>query len=391
MLERLPLPVRGGADLRSLQLVRSAEPLGEVSLFALSPAPAPPVSQKSWFAAPGEVASEAQLGRSMLRSMTDPGGHPNDYLWTATTRQALLDLARSWRPDVAVVRFGAHRALEALEGTVPKVVYDAHNVEGPLYRRIIAGALEQQGSAGALLELTARRTDAAEAAMTSQVDQIWACSPSDAQEMRSQYPNCAPVVVVPNTVAVPPELPPRAQGAGGDLRLVFPASFGYHPNVQAAHFLSTAVLPVLREVAPSARLVLVGHGPPAVLRQLAQAGEGVEVTGAVPDINPYWDQATAVPVALREGGGTRLKVLESFAAGVPVIGTAKGLEGLDVADGEHFLLAEDAALMAAAALRLWREPELRLQLCRSAYRLVSERYGPRAGVEATEKALAALW
>lgn len=390
VLEKLPLPIRGGADLRSVELVHSMAAVGLGAMFALSPAPAPPGTEPGWFVAPGEAPAQAQLGRAMLRSLTKSQGHPSDYLWTPTARYALLDLVRSWRPDVAVLRFGALPALEVLKESVPKVIYDAHNVEAPLYRRIVAVATEHGGSARALLELTAKRTDAAEATMASGVDQIWVCSESDAAEMRSEYPGCAPVVIVPNTVAVPPGLPPRAAEAQGDLRLVFPASFGYHPNVQAAGWLSSCVLPALREVVPSARLVLVGSAPPASLRLLAQGGEGVEVTGAVPDLNPYWDQATAVPVPLREGGGTRLKVLEAFAAGVPVISTAKGVEGLEVSDGEHFLLAEDAPQMTAAALRLWREPELRLQLCSAAYQLVSERYGPAAAAAAIQGALAAL-
>jgi glycosyltransferase involved in cell wall biosynthesis len=326
----------------------------------------------------------------MLRSLTGRDGQPGDYLWTATARQALVDLVRSWQPDVAIVRLGAGRALEVLKGAVPKLVYDAHNVEGPLYRRIMAANVPEGAAAPALLLRTAERTEVAEGALASAVDQIWVCSDQDAREMRAQYPGCAPVVVVPNTVAVPPELPARAATAKQHLRLVYPASFGYHPNVQAARWLSTQVLPRLRQAVPDAGLVLVGSGTPAALNLLAEGGEGIEVVGPVPDLGPYWDQATAVPVALRDGGGTRLKVLEAFAAGVPVIGTAKGLEGLAVVAGEHFLLAEDAPQFVAATLRIWHEPELRAYLSANAYQLACERYGPATAVAATERALAAL-
>ena len=123
VLERLPLPVRGGADLRSLQLVRSIGPLGQAAVFALSPTPAPPPSEPVWSTAPGGTRDEAELGRSMLLSLTRGDGHPSDYLWSPEARQALDELVSAFQPDVAIVRLGARRALEVLEGVVPRVVY----------------------------------------------------------------------------------------------------------------------------------------------------------------------------------------------------------------------------------------------------------------------------
>jgi glycosyltransferase involved in cell wall biosynthesis len=80
--------------------------------------------------------------------------------------------------------------------------------------------------------------------------------------------------------------------------------------------------------------------------------EGITVTGTVDAVGPYYQNALVSVVPLRVGSGTRLKVLEAMAAGVPVISTPLGAEGLDVIDGQHLLLAEGPAAFAAAVLKL---------------------------------------
>jgi len=85
-------------------------------------------------------------------------------------------------------------------------------------------------------------------------------------------------------------------------------------------------------------------------------------------------EAAACVVPIRQGGGTRLKILEAMALGTPVVSTTKGAEGLSVTDGEHLLLADDPASFAACTLRLFRDDGLRSRLARNARRLVEERY-----------------
>ena len=84
---------------------------------------------------------------------------------------------------------------------------------------------------------------------------------------------------------------------------------------------------------------------------------GVEVHGNVPDVRPYLQEASVLAVPLEAGGGTRLKILEAFAAGLPVISTAVGCEGLEVSDGVH-LLVTDRAAMAERIIPLLDTPAL---------------------------------
>ena len=111
------------------------------------------------------------------------------------------------------------------------------------------------------------------------------------------------------------------------------------PNISAAIFLAREIMPKLLEHIPDARLRIVGRSPVPEVKALIGL-PGVEVAGDVPDTKPHLLEARVLAVPLDSGGGTRLKILEAFAAGVPVVSTAVGCEGLEVMHGEHLLIAE---------------------------------------------------
>lgn len=134
-------------------------------------------------------------------------------------------------------------------------------------------------------------------------------------------------------------------------RVVFVGSMDYHANVDAAVHFTREVWPHLRERVPGLTFAIVGRDPAPRVRLLAEI-PGVEVTGTVDDVRPFYSEAVAAVIPLRVGGGSRLKILEAMAAGVPVISTRLGAEGLDVRDGEDIILAETADDFCRATLRL---------------------------------------
>jgi glycosyltransferase involved in cell wall biosynthesis len=136
----------------------------------------------------------------------------------------------------------------------------------------------------------------------------------------------------------------------------------------------------VRAEVPGARLLLCGGGVPA--RVAALHGDGVEVTGHVADLAAALAAATVVALPLRGGGGLRGKLLEAWAAARPVVATAVAVEGFAAADGEHFLLANDAAAFAAALVRCLREPGLAQALGAAGHALVRDRYSAAAGDQA---------
>ncbi|MCI0575025.1 MAG: glycosyltransferase [Chloroflexi bacterium] len=152
--------------------------------------------------------------------------------------------------------------------------------------------------------------------------------------------------------------------------LIFTGSLSYFANHDSMSWFLEEVYPRIQAQAPTVRLVITGdpgHAP------LPPAGN-VTLTGFVDDVRPLIASATASLAPIRLGGGTRLKILEAMALGTPVVTTSKGAEGLEVAHGEHLLIADTPEEFASAVLRLLQDPELCRQLANNACRLISRKY-----------------
>jgi glycosyltransferase involved in cell wall biosynthesis len=197
---------------------------------------------------------------------------------------------------------------------------------------------------------------------------LCAASPVDALAIAERLGRS--VEEVPNAVEIPTA---RARRAASELRLLLVANLTYAPNAQAARVLAREVLPRLQRQLGGRplRLTLVGHAHTA-LESLASPA--VRVCGFVEDLGPLYAEADVVVAPLPAGGGTRIKLLEAFAYGVPVVTTPAGAEGLAVADGRELLLGADAQEIAAAVAALASDSSLRARLVEQAGRLVRERY-----------------
>jgi len=152
--------------------------------------------------------------------------------------------------------------------------------------------------------------------------------------------------------------------------LIFTGAFTYEANHEAMVWFLGEVYPIIRQTAPQLRITITGDHAGKPLPPT----EGVTLTGFVDDVRPLVAGAGAAVVPIRQGGGTRLKILEAMALGAPVVATTKGAEGLDAIDGEHLLLADSPEDFAAAVVGLHRDSSLRQTLVDNARQLVRERY-----------------
>jgi len=162
------------------------------------------------------------------------------------------------------------------------------------------------------------------------------------------------------------------EAVGRPPTVLFQGTLRYPPNADAATFLVDEVAPVLRRRIPDVRIRLVGPSTPALAR--LDDPPRVLVVGRVPDMDAELDRADLVVVPVRFGSGTRLKILEAFAHRIPVVSTTLGAEGLGAEDGVHLLLADTAADLASACVRLLTDTGLRGEMASSAYALFEERF-----------------
>jgi len=156
--------------------------------------------------------------------------------------------------------------------------------------------------------------------------------------------------------------------------ILFVGGFEYAPNVDAFFYFCREILPLVRARRSDAQFIAAGRNPTPAMREYAAAGVGIGLTGTVKDVRPYYGRASVVVIPLRVGGGTKLKTLEAFGMGVPVVSTSVGCEGLEVEAGIHCAIADGPERFAENVLDLLAQPEYADQLAQQARRLVTERY-----------------
>ncbi len=193
-----------------------------------------------------------------------------------------------------------------------------------------------------------------------------ACSEQDAAVIRRDAPG-VPSLVIPNGADLRTFVP-SGLSRSEEPTLLYVGSMDYYPNIDAVQFFFKSMYQTIRQAVPNVRVQIVGHAPPREIQKLANL-PGVQVTGTVPDVRPYYERATVLVVPLRLGGGTRLKITEAMAMGLPVVSTTVGAEGLDISPGKDILVADDASSFTKHVLQLLSEKALRDRIAEGGQRL----------------------
>lgn len=308
---------------------------------------------------------------------TDPDPadpYRRDYVPAVAERIAFL--AR--RPDldaVIVSEARLHRYLRhAVACGVENVAMDLHDAESLLWE----DAAYDTHLSPNIRERIRREHDVAalrgiEEYAATHAKLVVFCSRTDERRFRERHRAATATTVVPNSVRVPETPPARISRPLVGPHLLFIGHLAYLPNVDAVHRMREAIFPAVRAACPDATLTIAGRVPGRPPGRFSPA-PGITVLENPPDVAHLFDgRVLVVPLAV--GSGTRLKILEAFAAGVPVISTAKGVEGLEVVDGKHYL---QAALSADSHVRqiqaLLGDSGSDLERRRAAYQIARDRY-----------------
>lgn len=368
LTRHMPSPSHSGSCMRNWSTFSTLRSLGETTVCCLrigSSTPALPCPTGAYRCFSWTITVSPL--RILLALVRLPWGIADAFLrltYDARIAAALGAAIREAAPDIVIVTepwlLGYIPSLRMHDATL---VVDLHNIEQPLYTHVLATAEGWRTKAKAWLLL--RIAKVLEPKFLQEADSVWVCSDHDATVLRGTYGQLSNVHVVPSGIDIDyyaPDASAATAALDNTPSVLYCANFGYGPNAEAAQRLIHGILPRAATAQPC-RLVLAGSNPTASMHGAAARNSAILVTGAVDDMRPYLRcQGAVYAIPLMQGSGTRLKILEAFAAGIPVVSTRKGAEGLHVHDGQELLFADTDAEFAQALALLWSDVELRDRL-----------------------------
>ena len=300
---------------------------------------------------------------------------------SAAMSLALADFARSQHVAVWQMEWTAY--LPMLDPTLPGArVIIAPNVDTLIWQRYYEN--ERSLLKRMFLRTQWQKFRRFEEHAFRAATRVVAVSEEDAGLIRTQFgqPN---VDVVDN--GIDRAYYEQAQGRRDPMRILFLGALDWRPNLDAIGLLLDKIFPRVRAQEPNAKLWIVGRHPPPNLIVRASQTAGVELHANVADVRPYLAESGVMAVPLRIGGGSRLKILEALACGLPVVSTRVGAEGLLLKPGEDYIQAEEDT-MADGLVHAVRNPAILQALAQHGRRIVLDTYDWE---EALAKKLEASW
>lgn len=267
---------------------------------------------------------------------------------TPRVRRAVLDIAATRSPDVAVCDFlsASLNFPDALQ--IPSVLFQ-HNVEHALWNR--QALHERNPVKRAVFSIEAAKMRRYERSTVGRFDHVVAVSESD-KALLSAMTDASRITVVPTGVDVAAYRGAVSESAS--LNVMFLGSMDWPANIDGVEFFCEQVWPRVIAAVPGARFQVVGRNPPRRIVRLAS--NSVEIVGAVKSVISNLRAAPVFAVPLRIGGGTRLKIYEAMAAERAIVSTSVGAEGLDYTDGVDLVIADEAGAFANEVIALLRDP-----------------------------------
>lgn len=310
-----------------------------------------------------------------LRSLLSRSSFQKRFHHHQTMQEAIDRFFREQGADAAVVEFSQMGFYRFPSGV--KVVVDEHNVEYDLLRRM--AETETRPLRKLYNRFEYRKFRREEIGICREADLVLATSERDAHILSEEagHPRFA---VVPNGVDTDYFTP--AGNAPEERSCIFTGATHYLPNEEAVVWFLETILPGIRSGADDCTFYVVGGRPGE--RITRHRSDRVVVTGFVDDLRDYLRRSQVFVVPLLAGGGTRFKVVEAMAAGLPVVSTRLGAEGIPVIHEKNILLADDPQSFSGEVLRLFEDQDLcrrlvagGLDLVRAQYdwRVIGERLG----------------
>lgn len=368
----LPYPPTWGFGIRVYQFLRLLARRHDVSILAYASGDDEgKIAALSAFCArvqvvPGGPSGGGAKRAAQFTSLFRAASYQSRYLHSDAMARALAALCAGEPFDVIQVESSQLAAVFDFDPR-SRVVLDEHDIVYELLHRMYQTERSPLRRWYNWREFHKFKRE--EIAVWRRLSAVVTTSPREVPIIEQAAPS-TPVLSAPNGVDVdyfqPSTVAPDADA------IVMTGLMKTRPNIDAAVFFVSEVLPRILAAHPALVFYVVGGDPPDEVRRLAS--DHVVVTGSVDDVRPFVHRAAVFVVPMRMGGGTRLKVLEGLAMKKPMVSTSLGCEGIDVAHGEDLLVADEPAAFADAVLQLLDDRAFGARLAEHGHAVVHRSY-----------------
>ena len=257
------------------------------------------------------------------------------------------------------------------------LVFDAHNAVWRIVEEMISNVPMPLKP---FVSLEAKRIKQYEGQVICHFDRTLAVSDIDRSDLleavkfssegRADHPSIEVIPIAVDTQELHPQ-----EKQNGSQNILTLGTLHYPPNADGIRWFLQDVYPLVRAEIDEATLTIIGKNPPADFFDYERRNPSkVQVTGYVPELDPYFQQAAIAVIPVRAGSGMRVRILEAFARGMPVVTTSIGIEGIDAYPGKEVLIADTAQDFAEAVIRLLKDDSLRARLSANGRKLACEQY-----------------
>jgi glycosyltransferase involved in cell wall biosynthesis len=306
--------------------------------------------------------------RTAIEGLFHPYGYLASWLSSAFAHSEILRIAGGSKFDLAHFDNIGLAPYRFLLGETP-VTLGHHNAESHMLRR--RATLEVNPLKKIYFWQEALRLARYESKIADWFRLHVTCSELDSERLRVTMPT-ARLRAIPNgvdTTFFSPRRPAQTPNS-----MIFVGTLSWYPNLDAVIYLLREVWPRLRKRLPTATLDVVGSGAPARLRGLVEASPGVTLHGYVSDIRPLIDSAALYICPIRDGGGTKLKILDALAMAKCIVAHPVACEGIDVTPGKDVIFAETAEDFVREIEKILTDTRCRLAIGSAARELAERKY-----------------
>ena len=330
-----PYPPHGGGALRtaSIHEYLRARYAVDLIVFAQAGDPEPPLASSIIRLPRHSRSTSARLGRNLLRFVHGTAPLMDRFAGFAPQLAQAID---GRRYEIAILEhFWTAPYLDTVAGSASRILLDLHNIESVWLERSGATA---SPAAKLPFRRWANSCRRLERELLPRFAQVLVASEADAGTVRRIAPGALPLVY-PNAIPLVPQPVSERRNA-----IVFSGNLEYEPNCQAVDHFARRIWPLVAREFPDLEWHLLGRNPGPIRRTVSDSPR-VRVIGPVDDAVLELSRYRAAVAPILSGSGTRLKIIEAWAAGTPVVSTRLGAEGLNASPGSHLLLADDPPIL----------------------------------------------